>query len=111
MAKRNIDRIRNARKQIASSSAKVSPPRRYFLFSAIATYKSDPSKQVCQFIAFEHNGFPSYREVRGYFHSHLAKVSLERAMEEIDKKMKSLIVNSFSEFKSCQDFLDFIKAR
>lgn len=108
MTRRKIDISRKAKRV---SGVEVKAPRRYFLFSALATYKNDPYSQVAQFIAFEHNGFPSYRDIRAKFHAQLTKIPLEKAMLEIDQKMKSLIVNSFSEFKCQQDFLDFIKAR
>lgn len=108
MTSRNIDKTRNAKR---TSGVRVKAPRRYFLFSALATYKNDPYSQVAQFIAFEHDGFPSYRDIRAKFHAQLTKIPVDMAMREMDEKMKSLIVNSFSEFKCQQDFLDFIKAR
>ena len=83
---------------------------RYFLFSAVATYKNHPDTHVGQFIAFEHRGFPSYRQLRILFHVRVAKVDAAKAEAEVDNKLKSLVVTAFSEFRSRNDFLSFTQA-
>ena len=79
------------------------------MFSGVCTYKNDPTQQVGQFIAFEFHGFPSYRKVRALFHAQLTRQPLAVAEAEVGSKMKSLIVHSFSEFKSRSDFDAFVK--
>ena len=85
----------------------IACPRRYFLFSGVATYKSEPFQQIGQFIAFEFVGFPSYKKLRTLFHAQLTKQSIEDAEAEVDHQLKSLIVHSFSEFKDREDFSAF----
>lgn len=79
------------------------------MFSGVCTYKNDPYQQIGQFIAFEFDGFPSYHKVRALFHSRLTKQPLDVSEAEVNSKMKSLIVHTFTEFRTRQDFEAFVK--